>query len=73
MMPAVPPVAVSRPLVFGLMAIGAVVAVAAPPPTSSFAAGFAAGAGSVFVVSFMKEPRPRRGDEGPGPGAEGEP
>lgn len=73
MIPAVPPVAVSRPLVFGLMAIGAVVAVAAPAPTSSFAAGFAAGAGSVFVVSFMKNPRPRGGDAGSGPGAEGEP
>ena len=72
MIPAVPPVAVSRPLIFGLMAIGAVVAVATAAPTSSFAAGFAAGAGSVLVVSFMKDPRPR-GGEGTGPGAEGEP
>ena len=57
MLPPVPPVAVSRPLLFGLVAIGAVVAVTAPQPTSSFAAGFAAGAGSAFVVSFMKAPR----------------
>ena len=57
MIPSVPPIAVSRPLLFGLLAVGAVVAVAAPPPTSSFAAGFAAGAGSVFVLSFMKTPR----------------
>jgi hypothetical protein len=62
---AVPPIAVSRPLLFGLLAVGAVVAVAAPQPTSTFAAGFAAGAGSVFVLSFMKTPRPP--GEGPGP------
>jgi hypothetical protein len=65
MIPSVPPIAVSRPLLFGLLAVGAVVAVAAPQPTSSFAAGFAAGAGSVFVLSFMKTPRPP--EEGPGP------
>ena len=68
MLPPVPPVAVSRPLLFGLVAVGAVVAVTASQPTSSFAAGFAAGAGSAFVVSFMKAPR--RGvpgsDEPPG-------
>ena len=57
MLPPVPPVAVSRPLLFGLVAVGAVVAVATPQPTSSFAAGFAAGAGSAFVVSFMKARR----------------
>ncbi len=64
MIPSVPPIAVSRPLLFGLLAIGAAVAVAAPQPTSSFAAGFAAGAGSVFILSFMKTPRPP--DEGTG-------
>lgn len=66
MIPAVPPIAVSRPLLLGLLAAGAVVAVAAPPPTSSFAAGFAAGAGSVFVISFMKRPRSEHagGDRG---------
>jgi len=57
MIPSVPPIAVSRPLLFGLLAVGAVVAVAAPQPTSSFAAGFAAGAGSVFVLSFLKSSR----------------
>jgi len=62
MIPAVPPIAVSRPLLFGLMAAGAIIAVATPQPTSSFAAGFAVGAGSVFVISFMKNPRPGRGD-----------
>lgn len=65
MIPAVPPLVVSRPLLFGLLAAGAVVAVLAPQPTSSFAAGFAAGAGSVFVVSFMKGPRTP--PEPPGP------
>ena len=64
MIPAVQPIAVSRPLLFGLLAVGAVGAVALEPPHSSFAAGFAAGAGSVFVISFMK----RAGDEsGPAP------
>ena len=71
MLPPVPPVAVSRPLLFGLVAVGAVVAVATSQPTSSFAAGFAAGAGSAFVVSFMKTPRrggsPQSDDRGPEP------
>jgi hypothetical protein len=58
---AVPPIEVSRPLLFGLLAVGAVGAVVLEPPHSSFAAGFAAGAGSVFVISFMK----RAGDESP--------
>jgi hypothetical protein len=57
MIPAVPPIAVSRPLLFGLLAVGAVIAVVTEQPTSSFAAGFAAGAGSVFVLSFLKTPR----------------
>ncbi len=61
MIPSVPPIAVSRPLLFGLLAVGAVVAVAAPQPTSSFAAGFAAGAGAVFVLSFVAGQRPPRG------------
>jgi hypothetical protein len=65
MIPSVPPIAVSRPLLFGLLAVGAVVAVATPQPTSSFAAGFAAGAGSVFVLSFMKTPRPPAEGHGP--------
>ena len=62
---AVPPVEVSRPLLFGLLAVGAVGAVALEPPHSSFAAGFAAGAGSVFVISFMKRAGER--DGGPPP------
>lgn len=61
MIPPMPPIEVSRPLLLGLLAVGAVVAVAAPQPTSSFAAGFAAGAGSVFVVSFLKGRRPAAG------------
>jgi hypothetical protein len=65
MIPSVPPVAVSRPLLFGLLAVGAVIAVATAPPTSSFAAGFAAGAGSVFVLSFLQASRPS-GSDGPG-------
>jgi hypothetical protein len=54
MIPPVPPIAVSRPLLFGLVAAGALAAVALEPPHASFAAGFAAGAGSAFVLSFMK-------------------
>jgi hypothetical protein len=72
MPPPVPPIAVSRPLLFGLVAVGAVVAVTASQPTSSFAAGFAAGAGSAFVVSFMKtsrHDRPGEPDDSPGEGA----
>ena len=64
MIPTVPPIAVSRPLLFGLLAVGAVVAVAAPQPASSFAAGFAAGAGSVLVISFLKTSRDGPGNEG---------
>jgi len=69
MIPTVPPIEVSRPLLLGLLAVGAIVAFAAPQPTSSFAAGFAAGAGSVFILSFMKsrreEPGPKdRGGDG---------
>jgi hypothetical protein len=53
MIPVVPPIAVSRPLLFGLVALGAVVAIVTPQPTSSFAAGFGVGAGFVFVLSFL--------------------
>jgi hypothetical protein len=72
MIPAVPPISVSRPLLFGLLAAGAVAAVALDPPHSSFAAGFAAGAGAVFVISFMKRadgesPAPPADDAGEGP------
>ena len=64
MIPVVPPITVSRPLLFGLLAAGAIVAVAAPQPTSSFAAGFAVGAGAVFVLSFLQTPRPPRPGDG---------
>ncbi|MET0620243.1 MAG: hypothetical protein ABW056_08180 [Thermoanaerobaculia bacterium] len=67
MIPAVPPVVVSRPLLFGLVAVGALGAVTLDPPHSSFAAGFAAGAGSAFVVSFMKRAGEERGPAPRGP------
>jgi hypothetical protein len=70
MIPAVEPIAVSRPLLFGLVAAGALVAVAAPQPTSSFAAGFAAGAGAVFVLSFMRGSTAPRGGDGTASGGE---
>ena len=70
MIPAVPPIAVSRPLLFGLLAVGAVGAVVLEPPHSSFAAGFAAGAGSVFVISFMNR---AGGESDPAPPAPEDP
>ena len=62
----VPPVAVSRPLLLALVAAAAVVSVAASPPLSSFAGGFAAGAGAAFVLSFLSHLRrePSPSDEG---------
>ena len=70
MIPAVEPIPVSRPLLFGLVAVGAVVAATTAPPTSSFAAGFAAGAGTVFVISFMRGRPAPGGAAGPGNGSE---
>ena len=70
MIPAVEPIPVSRPLLFGLVAVGAVVAATTAPPTSSFAAGFAAGAGTVFVISFMRGRGGPGGVAGPGNGSE---
>jgi hypothetical protein len=64
-MPEIPPIAVSRPLLAGLVAAGALLAVLGPDSVSSFAGGFAAGAGTVFLLSFLKDPRGR--DVGSGP------
>lgn len=60
-LPVVPPVEVSRLLLLALVGVGAVVSIAASPPLSSFAGGFAAGAGAVIVLSFMTNPRGRPG------------
>lgn len=62
----IPPVEVSRPLLLGLVAAAALVAIATTPPLSSFAGGFAAGAGAVFVVSFLTNPRRAAPPEDPG-------
>jgi hypothetical protein len=70
MIPAVEPIPVSRPLLFGLVAVGAVLAAATTQPTSSFAAGFAAGAGAVFVISFMRGREAPGGAAPPGSGSE---
>ena len=72
MIPAVEPIPVSRPLLFGLVAVGAVLAATTAPPTSSFAAGFAAGAGAVFIISFMRG-RVSPGASASGPGEDPEP
>ena len=53
----VPPVPVSRLVLLALVAVASVTAVATTPPLSSFAGGFAAGAGAVFVISFLVNPR----------------
>ena len=42
------------------------VSVATPQPTSAFAAGFAAGAGAAFVLSFLKRTASRVGGGGSG-------
>jgi hypothetical protein len=57
MIPLVPPVEVSRLLLLLFVALGAVVSVASSPPLSTFAGGFAAGAGAVIVLSFLSSPR----------------
>lgn len=54
----VPPVEVSRLLLAALVAAGAVVSIATDGRLSNFAGGFAAGAGSAFVASFLKARRP---------------
>ena len=49
---------VSRPLCLGLVLAGALGAVlVADPRTSSFLAGFGAGTGVLFVLSFLRNPR----------------
>ena len=57
MTPNVPPVEVSRLVLLALIAVGALVSIATTPPLSSFAGGFAAGAGTVIVLSFLTNPR----------------
>jgi hypothetical protein len=59
--PPVPPVEVSRLVLLALVAVGAVVSIVASPPLSSFAGGFAAGAGAVIVLSFLANSRRGRG------------
>jgi len=63
-----PPVEVSRLLLAVLVGAGAVVAVASEGKVSHFAGGFAAGAGSAFVASFLRRrtaPEPQNGGEAP--------
>jgi hypothetical protein len=59
MLPFVPPIEVSRLWLLGLVAAAALIAVTTSQPLSSFAAGFAAGAGIVFVIATLKNPRGR--------------
>lgn len=63
----VPPVEVSRLLLAALVAAGAVVSVSSEGRLSNFAGGFAAGAGSAFVVSFLRTRRDGPDEPPPGP------
>jgi hypothetical protein len=65
----VPPVEVSRLLLAALVAAGAVVSVTSEGRLSNFAGGFAAGAGSAFVVSFLRTRRDGPDEPPPGPEA----
>lgn len=65
----VPPIEVSRLALLALVAAGAIVAIAAAGDLSRFAGGFAAGAGSVLVLSRVRR-EPDRTDDGP-PSEEG--
>ncbi|HEV8116870.1 MAG TPA: hypothetical protein VGQ32_00005 [Thermoanaerobaculia bacterium] len=52
----VAPVEVSRMLLLAFVAAGAVVSVTTSGQVSTFAGGFAAGAGAAFVVSKLRRP-----------------
>jgi hypothetical protein len=54
MLPFIPPVSISRMWLLVMVAVAAVTAIATDQPLSSFAAGFAAGAGIVFVLASLK-------------------
>jgi hypothetical protein len=60
----VPPVEVSRLLLLGFVAGGAIVSVASSGQLSAFAGGFAVGAGTAFVLSRLKRPA-QAGEPGP--------
>jgi hypothetical protein len=60
----VPPVEVSRLLLLGFVAAGAIVSVASSGQLSAFAGGFAVGAGTAFVLSRLKRPE-AAGEPGP--------
>jgi hypothetical protein len=62
-----PPVEVSRLLLLAFVAAGAIVSIATSGTVSAFAGGFAAGAGSAFVVARLKRPEAAE----PGPDGEG--
>jgi hypothetical protein len=50
------PVEISRTLLFAFVAAGAVVSISTSGQVSTFAGGFAAGAGAAFVVSKLRRP-----------------
>ena len=61
----VAPVAISRLLLLAFVAAGALVSVTTSGQISSFAGGFAVGAGAAFVISRLRRPD-ETGDAGPG-------
>jgi hypothetical protein len=54
----VPPMEVSRLLLLGLVAAGAILSVVSTGTLSAFAGGFAVGSGAAFVFSKLKRPAP---------------
>lgn len=64
-----PPLEVSRSLLFLLVAAGALVSLASSGRVSNFAAGFAVGAGSALLLSRLRKPagesRPEENSERP--------
>jgi hypothetical protein len=58
-----PPVEVSRTLLLVLVAAGALLSIATTGQLSHFSAGFAAGAGTAFVVSRLRR-SPREAEPG---------
>ncbi|HKA38109.1 MAG TPA: hypothetical protein VKH43_14890 [Thermoanaerobaculia bacterium] len=62
----VAPVEISRMLLLAFVAAGAVVSVTTSGQISTFAGGFAVGAGAAFVISRMRRPPDSAGEDGGG-------
>ena len=65
----VAPVEISRLLLLGFVALGAIVSITTSGQVSAFSGGFAAGAGAAFVVSRLRRPEEPGDPAGKGDGA----